>query len=83
MVLPMPLRRKFGLLGEAEWRVEMVGDRLELTPETPEDYPSVVREKGLLVVSSTGRGCDAVEALRAQREDREDAVTGRAENPAR
>jgi AbrB family looped-hinge helix DNA binding protein len=75
IVLPKSLRDRYRLKEGAKLRVEMVGDHLELTPEDREDGPPVVQKKGLLVVSVTGASCDAAEAVRADREDREAAIT--------
>jgi AbrB family looped-hinge helix DNA binding protein len=76
IVLPKPLRDRFRLNGGARLRIEAVGDHLELTPEAVPEDPAVVRRGGLLVVSPSGRQCDAREALDAERNDRENAIRG-------
>jgi len=77
IVLPKPLRDRMHLEGGGELRVEMVGDHLELTPVNQRDAPSLVRKKGLLIVAASGEPCDAIEAIRADREEREEGITRR------
>ncbi len=76
IVLPKPLRDQFRLKGGAKLRIESVGDHLELTPELPIKAPPLVQKNGLLVVASSGASCDAVAALQADREERENANVG-------
>ncbi len=77
IVLPKALRDRLRLRGGAKLRLEMVADHLELRPEEAEAAPPVVQKQGLLVVSSTGISCDAAEAVRADREEREGGLKGR------
>ena len=77
LVLPKAIRDRFKLTGGSKLRVEPIGDHLELTPITDEDEPALTRKDGLLVVPASGEECEAVEAVAADREDRESELAGR------
>lgn len=76
IVLPKPLRDKFRLKGGSKLRIESVGDHLELIPEDAGNTSPLVKKNGLLVVAASGTSCDALEALHAEREEREDDIIG-------
>jgi AbrB family looped-hinge helix DNA binding protein len=76
IVLPKALRDRMRLRGGAKLRIAIVGDHLELIPAEVETGPPLIRKGGLLVVAAGGRPCDAVEALRADREEREGGLSG-------
>ena len=72
IVLPKVLRERFKLRGGDKLIAETVGDHLELKPIRTEQEAPLIKKKGLLVVAATGESCDAVEAVQASREERED-----------
>jgi AbrB family looped-hinge helix DNA binding protein len=74
IVLPKALRERFRLKGGAKLRLETVGDHLELRPLEDEVPPQLVKKRGLLVVRATGEPCDAQEAIRDDRADRDERI---------
>lgn len=67
VVLPSAVRRRLRLEAGARLHVEVVADRIELTPESPPEA-AVVRKAGRLVLAATGEPLDAAAAIRAERE---------------
>lgn len=76
IVLPKPFRDRFRLRAGARFTLEIVGDHLALTPLREEGGSGLVEKNGLLVVPSSGEASDAVDALSADREEREGQLTG-------
>jgi AbrB family looped-hinge helix DNA binding protein len=72
VVLPREVRRRLGLAAGTRFTVEIVADRIELTPAAPPE-PALVRKSGRLVLANTGESLDAAQAVRAER----DALAGR------
>ena len=72
VVLPREVRRRLGLAAGTRFTVEIVADRIELTPAAPPE-PALVRKSGRLVLANTGEPLDAAQAVRAER----DALAGR------
>ena len=72
-VLPREVRRTLGLATGTRFTVEIVADRIELTPAAPPE-PALVRKSGRLILTNTGEHLDAAQAVRAER----DALAGRA-----
>lgn len=66
VVLPAQIRKRLHLQAGAKLRLDVVADRLELTPE-PEETSGVSRKDGRLVLSATGKSFDAAAAIRAER----------------
>lgn len=67
VVVPAEVRKKLGLATGARFSVDVVGDRIELTPEAlPES--AVVRKAGRLVLAASGQALDATAAIRAERQ---------------
>jgi AbrB family looped-hinge helix DNA binding protein len=67
VVLPSEVRRKLRLATGARFSVEVVADRIQLTPEAPPE-PAVVRKAGRLVLAASGEPLDAAAAIRSERE---------------
>jgi AbrB family looped-hinge helix DNA binding protein len=67
LVLPKPIRERMRLRPGARLRVEIVGEKLELTEEVPE--VKIVRKKDRLPVIVGWEGFDAATAVREMRED--------------
>jgi len=73
IVLPSEVRKRLRLQTGARFTVEVIAERIELTPELPAE-PAVVRKAGRLVLAGAGEPLDAAAAIRAERQ----AQTGRA-----
>jgi AbrB family looped-hinge helix DNA binding protein len=67
IVLPSDVRKRLRLETGARFSVEVVAERIELTPEAPAD-PAVVRKSGRLVLAAAGEALDAAAAIRAERQ---------------
>lgn len=73
LVLPKGIRDRFHMKGGSRLEVAVVGDHVELTPVTDDDTNvEIIDEDGLLVLSGGGEPFDAVEALQADREERDE-----------
>ena len=66
VVLPSEVRRRLGLAPGTRFNVEVVAERIELTPEAPPE-PAVVRKAGRLVLAAAGEPLNAAGAIRAER----------------
>jgi len=77
IVLPKPIRELLRLRGGAKLRADVVADKIELTPE-PDDQVQIVRKGRRLVIAGLPKGVDAVAAIKADREDRDEQVARRA-----
>lgn len=77
IVLPKALRERFRLKGGAKLSLDTVGDHLELRPLDEQDLAPLVKKRGLLIVSATGESCDAREAVRADRDERDEQASNR------
>ena len=71
IVLPSEVRRRLNLTAGARLRLEVVAERIELTPE-PDVAPQVRRSNGRLVLQPSGIPRDAAAEVRAERENRSD-----------
>lgn len=67
IVLPSEVRKRLNLSSGARLRLEVIAERIELTPET-EPQPALVRKGGRLVLAATGEPLDAAAAIREERE---------------
>lgn len=67
VVLPSDVRRRLNLAPGARFRLEVVAERIELTPEAEPARP-VVRKGQRLVLAPTGEPLDAAATVRAERE---------------
>jgi AbrB family looped-hinge helix DNA binding protein len=73
VVVPAEVRRKLGFATGTRFSVDVVGDRIELTPEAQPES-AVVRKAGRLVLAASGQALDATAAIRTERQTQ----TGRA-----
>ncbi len=76
LVLPKPVRDKMHLRTGAKLRLDVVGDRMEITQEVPEVK---IERRGKRRVITGWEGFDAAKAVREMREDQ----TERLEAPFR
>jgi AbrB family looped-hinge helix DNA binding protein len=73
VVLPKPLRELLHLQAGTKLRAIVVADKIELTPE-PDDQVRIVRKGRRLVIAGLSKGVDAVAAIKADRESRDERV---------
>lgn len=66
IVVPAPMRRRLNLTQGSRLQLEVVAERIELTPET--DAQPLVRKAGRLVLKPSGKPADAAALVRAERE---------------
>lgn len=64
--LPSDVRRRLNLRPGSRLRVDVVAERIELTPEV--EAPALVRKDGRLVLAASGARVDAAAAVRAERD---------------
>lgn len=70
LVLPKTVRRTLNIAGRARFRVDTVGNKVELTV-LPQTNTKLARNKqGLLVVKATGKPFDAAKAVDEMRQER-------------
>jgi AbrB family looped-hinge helix DNA binding protein len=67
IVLPSEIRRRLNLAPGSRLRLEIVAERIELTPEA-EPAPALVRKGKRLLLPPSGAPFDAAAATRAERE---------------
>lgn len=67
VVLPSEVRRQLGLAAGTRFHVEIVADRIELTPTAPTE-PALICKSGRLVLASAGQALDAASAIRTERQ---------------
>jgi AbrB family looped-hinge helix DNA binding protein len=67
IVLPSEVRKRLRLEAGARFSVEVVAERIELTPEAAPEA-AVVRKAGRLVLAAIGEPLDAGAAIRAERQ---------------
>lgn len=67
IVLPSEVRRRLNLAPGSRLRLEIVAERIELTPEA-EPAPVLVRKGKRLLLPSSGASFDAAAATRVERE---------------
>ncbi len=66
VVLPADIRRRLGLVAGSTLIVDVVAERIELTPQEP--APTLVRRGRRLVIAASGEPFDAAKATRAERD---------------
>ena len=72
LVLPKAIRDRFNLSGGSKLELQTVGDHVELKPVAPENSVELIEKNGRLIISAEGvESFDAVEAIQADREERE------------
>jgi AbrB family looped-hinge helix DNA binding protein len=74
VVLPKKIREKLHLLPGVKLRADIVGDKLELEVEPPET--KIVRNKAGLPVVVGWEGFNAVDAIKADRAERDAKLIG-------
>jgi AbrB family looped-hinge helix DNA binding protein len=67
IVLPVPIRRRLNLAPGARLLLDVVAQRIELTPEPQAEGELVVSAGRRTVLRSTGKAFDAAAATRAER----------------
>lgn len=67
VVLPSDIRLRLNLVPGTRLRLEVVAERIELTPEA-DPAPALVRKGKQLVLAPIGASFDAAAAVRAERE---------------
>jgi AbrB family looped-hinge helix DNA binding protein len=73
IVLPKPLRELLHLQAGTKLRAIVVADKIELIPE-PDDRVRILRKGRRLVIAGLSKGVDAVAAIKADRESRDEQV---------
>lgn len=73
LLLPEVFRAKLSLREGAKFRADLTGGKIELTPEA-EDSIRLIDEGGLLVITGIKGPVDAVAAIQAAREEREESL---------
>jgi AbrB family looped-hinge helix DNA binding protein len=68
IVLPMAIRRRLNLAAGARLMIDVVAERIELTPEPQAEGELVVSAGRRTVLRSTGKAFDAAAATRAERD---------------
>ncbi|CAN5284607.1 hypothetical protein BH23VER1_BH23VER1_14730 [soil metagenome] len=72
LVLPKPIRERFGMGDGGRLEVTVVGDHLELSPVKDHADAKAIERDGLLILTTGGMAFDAVEAIAEDREERMD-----------
>lgn len=72
IVIPMPVRKRLGAEGITRFDLDIILNRIELTPhEDSRAKPRVVEKGGIWVVTGTGKSSTSVvDAIRQDREGR-------------
>jgi bifunctional DNA-binding transcriptional regulator/antitoxin component of YhaV-PrlF toxin-antitoxin module len=70
LVLPKAIRRTLNIPNRARFRVDTVGNRVELTVLDDTNTNLAKNKRGLLVVKATGKPYDAVQAVAEMRQER-------------
>lgn len=73
LVLPKAIRDRFNLRKGSLLEIETVGDHVELKPVAEDEPVELIEKNGRLIVPAQGdESFDAVEALRKDREERDE-----------
>lgn len=80
LVLPKAMRDRLHLRAGSKLRIDVIADKIELTPE-PDEGVRLVRKGGLLVITGMKKPFDAVAAVRAAREERGEQLARRHRKP--
>jgi AbrB family looped-hinge helix DNA binding protein len=75
VVLPKAIRERLHLRKETKLKADIVGDKIELSPEPDADVRIVRRGQRLVIVG--GAPFDAVAAIKADREERDEIIARR------
>ena len=74
-VLPKAMRERLHLRKGAKLRADVIGDKIELTPEPDADVR--IERRGKLMVIVGGPPFDAVAAIKADRDERDEVLARR------
>jgi bifunctional DNA-binding transcriptional regulator/antitoxin component of YhaV-PrlF toxin-antitoxin module len=75
LTLPAVFRDQLSLKGGAKFKADLTEGKIELTPEAEEPI-RLIRKGGLMVITGIKGPVDAVAAIQADREAREDSLSG-------
>jgi AbrB family looped-hinge helix DNA binding protein len=70
LVLPVDVRRRLNLVAGSKLQLDVVAQRIELTPQADTLLPAALSNGRRLVLASNGKPSDAARALRNERDDR-------------
>ena len=70
LVLPGRIRKALHIASPAAFKVEVTGNKVELTPVLPESGRILTKRRGIRVVSKGGKKVDAAEGVRIARDTR-------------
>jgi AbrB family looped-hinge helix DNA binding protein len=79
-VLPKAMRDRLHLRAGSKLKADIIADKIELTPE-PDEGVRLVRKGKLLVITGVKKPFDAVAAVKAAREDRDEQLARRHRKP--
>ena len=79
VVLPKAMRERLHLRKGTKLKADVVGDKIELSPEPDADVRIERRGKRLVIVG--GAPFDAVAAIKADREERDEVIARRVRGP--
>ena len=75
-VLPKSVRERLHLRAGTRMKLEVIADKIELTAE-PDANVRVVKKGGMLVLSGLAENFDAVKAVKAARDERDEQLARR------
>ena len=75
LVLPKAMRDRLHLSAGSKLKADLIADKIELTPEPDADVR--IERRGKLLVIVGGPSFDAVAAIKADREDRDEVIARR------
>ena len=75
-ILPKAIRDRLHLRAGSKMKVDVIADKIELTPQPDENVRLVRKGKRLIVIGVKGP-FDAVEAIKAARDERDEVLAQR------
>ncbi len=79
IVIPKAVRERLGADETTVFKLDVVLDRIEISPQEETGSKSRIAQKsGMWVISASGKKFSAAEAVRQDREDRAEALSSRA-----
>ncbi len=70
LVLPIEVRRRLNLVAGSKLKLDVVAQRIELTPQAEAQSPVVMSKGRRLVLAATAQASSAARAVRDERDDR-------------
>lgn len=72
IVIPKAIRQQIGADASTKFELDVVLDRIELTPiKSPDESKAkLIKKNGRLVIAATGKTFSSAEAIRLDRDDR-------------